>query len=296
MTLYSSEYDKELFLKNLEKVRKIFRNRYDIDVQENKYKLIKGNEVYYYDSEIVKNLMKNNDLIHRFLFSKNLDLKEAYKMFDNMMLWRKLYEVDLCNTWKFKNYDNIKELYPRYWHSYSKQGYPVCIEKPGEVNLNELLKITTIDDMLRLYTFDMEYMVHQEFNNASIKTGRKISKVLSIVDLNNIKVQNINTEFYKYFKQMVQIGQNNYPEITYKIYLVNVTGVFDFVWKFISRWVNERTRKKIIVLKKGNLEPLLEDINPENLPVEYGGRCTTCINNDCEHGSENEINYQKIRK
>jgi len=66
--------------------------------------------------------------------------------------------------------------------------------------------------------------------------------------------------------------QNYYPERLGVNFVVNAPWYVNSVWKIISRWIDERTRKKIHFLGKNYKEALLELIEEEDLPEAYGGK------------------------
>lgn len=58
------------------------------------------------------------------------------------------------------------------------------------------------------------------------------------------------------------------------IMIVNAPSWFCFLWKIIRPMVNERTQKKIKIVKAGKetLECIKEFVDPANIPVCYGGK------------------------
>lgn len=53
-----------------------------------------------------------------------------------------------------------------------------------------------------------------------------------------------------------KILTDNYPEILYKMYLINVSGTFKFMWKGIKLVLPKATQNKIVVLGSGFIKDL----------------------------------------
>lgn len=70
------------------------------------------------------------------------------------------------------------------------------------------------------------------------------------------------------------IGQDRYPETMGKFYIINAPWAFSAVWAVIRPWLDEVTVAKIdIISGKQVKEKLLAQIEPQNLPTEFGGTC-----------------------
>jgi hypothetical protein len=70
------------------------------------------------------------------------------------------------------------------------------------------------------------------------------------------------------------IGQNYYPEMLGKMFMINTSSLFSFVWSIIKGLIDEKTRNKITVLKYDYIKHILEYVDKENLPSSLGGTCT----------------------
>ncbi|RKO94996.1 cellular retinaldehyde-binding/triple function, partial [Caulochytrium protostelioides] len=77
--------------------------------------------------------------------------------------------------------------------------------------------------------------------------------------------------------QISSIGQNYYPEMMGKMFIINVPMLFTAVWAVVKQFLDEVTVSKISILGSGYKSELLKLIDPANLPAQYGGTCT-CAN------------------
>lgn len=70
-----------------------------------------------------------------------------------------------------------------------------------------------------------------------------------------------------------RIGQDRYPEIMGKFYIINAPWAFTAVWSMIKGWLDEVTVNKIDILNTSYKDKLLAQIPVENLPKDFGGSC-----------------------
>ena len=78
--------------------------------------------------------------------------------------------------------------------------------------------------------------------------------------------------------QTASIGQDRYPECMGKFYIINAPWAFSAVWSIIKPWLDEVTVAKIDILGASYKDSLLKQIDEENLPGVFGGKC------DCPGG------------
>ena len=76
------------------------------------------------------------------------------------------------------------------------------------------------------------------------------------------------------FRDALEIDQNAYPEYLGNLFIINAPFVFRGMWSVIKGWVDPKTAKKFIVLGSNYKETLLQYIDEDSLPTEYGGTCT----------------------
>lgn len=103
--------------------------------------------------------------------------------------------------------------------------------------------------------------------------GHPIETSCTILDLKGVGL----TSFYKvknYVMEASSIGQNRYPESMGKFYILNAPWGFKTVWNFIKPWLDEVTVGKIAIHDSVYAEELLKQIPAENLPKEFGGKCS----------------------
>jgi hypothetical protein len=76
-----------------------------------------------------------------------------------------------------------------------------------------------------------------------------------------------------YIMAAAAVGQDRYPEIMGKFYIINAPWAFSAVWTVIRVWLDEVTVNKIDIIGSAYKDKLLAQIPAENLPKEFGGTC-----------------------
>lgn len=75
-------------------------------------------------------------------------------------------------------------------------------------------------------------------------------------------------------KKATDIAQNNHPETSGLIFVVNAPWAFTAVFTMVKGWLDEKTVKKIHVKGSDYKAKLLEFVDEEFLPDFLGGKCT----------------------
>ncbi|KAI9682719.1 MAG: cytosolic factor, phosphatidylinositol/phosphatidylcholine transfer protein [Trizodia sp. TS-e1964] len=217
----------------------------------------------------------------RFLRARKFNVELTKKMFVEAEAWRKNMRgkpVDeLVREFVYVEKPKVFEYYPQYYHKTDKDGRPVYIEKLGKIDLPSLYKITTEDRMLQNLVVEYEKVADPRLPACSRKSGSLLETCCTIMDLSGVGIGKVSS-VYGYVQQASVISQNYYPERLGKLYLINAPWGFSSVFAFVKRFLDPVTVQKIHVLGSGYQAELLGQIDPENLPKEFGGTC------ECEGG------------
>jgi hypothetical protein len=86
----------------------------------------------------------------RFCRARKFVIADVQLMFGNHIEWRKKNTVDtIGETWKFEEEEKVAEIYPQAYHKTDKKGRPVYIERLGTLNVPNLFKVTTEENLFR---------------------------------------------------------------------------------------------------------------------------------------------------
>ncbi|CCK73609.1 Sfh5p NDAI_0G06260 [Naumovozyma dairenensis CBS 421] len=88
-------------------------------------------------------------------------------------------------------------------------------------------------------------------------------------DYKGVSMWKMDPEIKKCTKLTIRTFQNYYPELLYAKYFVNVPKVLSWVYDLVKTFVDERTRRKFVVLNDGTK---LGEYLPECPSLEYGGQ------------------------
>ncbi|CAI5732944.1 unnamed protein product [Hyaloperonospora brassicae] len=230
-----------------------------------------------------------------FLVAENGDTAKATKRYENTLAWRKEVMADSILTMPQTYYDAIKANYTQFLHKHDKLGHPLYFEKIGSINMPQLKKAgVTSDALFKHYLFAMEFMLKyaaHEICPCDACAPSETQKMCIVLDARGIGMRDMGGEAFEFIRRCTGAMQCHYPQRSFKIFIVNVPSWFGMAWKGVKPLLNEATRAKTnIVTESETAAALLEFIDAENLPVEYGGTCS------CSGGCETHSSYQLLQR
>jgi hypothetical protein len=90
-----------------------------------------------------------------------------------------------------------------------------------------------------------------------------------------------------YFNKQTALGKN-YPERMDKIVIINVPAAFGMIWSIVAPMLDRNVRERISIFRGNYYDALVELIEPENIPTQYGGLCR-CGDLGCRFHSPEEV-------
>lgn len=192
------------------------------------------------------------DMLNRVLVARNLHVVEAFRMWQNIVAWRKQYQPDVLSE---------EEAAP-----YLKQG--VISTCGPDVNGRPCIYALN-----RNHNIDAE---HHDRNLRTIvnlleKTTAESSKIADgfiavIIDQEGVGRKNMDTNLFIGKPGLVQVLQEYYPERLGSCYIIHTSWIFRLMWAIISPFLDEKTRKKVHVLPR--TEDLVQHFTLDKLPAE----------------------------
>jgi hypothetical protein len=144
----------------------------------------------------------DDNYLLRFLRARAFNIAKAKAMFEAMLEWRKDIGADtIKETFQFPEREAIKELYPHFHHKTDKMGRPVYIERLGQLQVDELLKTTTMDRMLLYHVKEWETLIDWKIPACSKMAGTCISQTLTILDMKGLVIVSGLLVFSMYFSE-----------------------------------------------------------------------------------------------
>ena len=185
--------------------------------------------------------------------------------------------------------------YTQFLHKHDKLGHPLYFEKIGSINIPQLKRVgVTPDALFKHYLFAMEFMLKyaaHEICPCDACAPSETQKICIVLDARGIGMRDMGGEVFEFIRRCTSAMQCHYPQRSFKIFIVNVPSWFGMAWKGVKPLLNEATRAKTNILTESETAAaLLEFIDAENLPVEYGGTCS------CSGGCETHSSYQLLQR
>ncbi|CAJ1971525.1 unnamed protein product [Sphenostylis stenocarpa] len=190
------------------------------------------------------------ETLARFLKARDGNVVKAHKMLIDCLQWRVENEIDniLATFAKFSTCGNV-------W-----------FHKGGIFALDRSLIIvgvglSTFDQVFDKYYVQSHIQMNEYRDRVIMPTatknhGRYIDTCVKVMDMTGLKLSALNQ--LKLLTAITTIDDLNYPEKTDAYYIVNVPYVFSACWKVVKPLLQERTRKKVHVLKGCGMEELLK--------------------------------------
>lgn len=86
----------------------------------------------------------------------------------------------------FEEYEEVKKCYPHGFHGVDKSGRPLYIERIGLVDLNGLLKVTTVERFLKYHIVEQEKTLNLRYPACSLAAKRHIASTTAILDVKGV--------------------------------------------------------------------------------------------------------------
>lgn len=140
------------------------------------------------------------------------------------------------------------------------------------MDVKALCAITTTERELQYLVLDYERCLTGRFPACSRAFGHPVETYCTIIDLAGVSIFDI-YHVKDYISGVSSIGQNRYPGMMDKFYIINAPWTFSFAWNIVKEFLNEASVSRIQILGSNYQKVLLQQIPSENLPKEFGGEC-----------------------
>lgn len=224
-------------------------------------------------------------VIIRFLRARKMDLKKSCEMYLNYLKWHKENKLEDIWSYEFPEYLQVKKYFPHGFHRTDKLGRPLYLDITGDLNIDQLLKVSTKERLLRYQVRQYEYLMNFIFPACSQAANTHISQSVSIFDLKKHSTKFVSKKILDLTKAISSLCQDYYPETLAAVYIVNSGMMFKIVWTAVKPFLDEKTKKKIFTFGSDYKKKLLELIDERNLPKSLGGSCE-CEPHGCLYSGE----------
>jgi phosphatidylinositol/phosphatidylcholine transfer protein len=221
-------------------------------------------------SDKCNDLKLDDPTLMRFLVARKYEVSAAEKQLRAHIAWRSSVGVSADSVLEClpPKSDIVRKLIPHSFYGYDKEGHPLYIERTGEVDVPLLINLVTDKENLQNHIYGFEHQLRR-MRVQTKKLNKPISSAVQISDLTGFGVRH--AKGLSLLKHFIEIDAANYPETLSKAFVINAPWYYSVMWKIIRPLVDPVTRQKVHVLGSNFKEVLLQHIDADQLPIEYGG-------------------------
>lgn len=128
--------------------------------------------------------------------------------------------------------------------------------------------------MLHYNRFWSEQTMRLRLPACSLVKNRRIDSVVVINDFNGMGMSTFNKASFDMIRSVTKQGSDYCPETLKVSYIINAPMAFTAIYAIVKNFLEEDTRKKMVILGSDYEATLLKNIDSSQLPVFLGGSCT----------------------
>eukprot|EP00897_Mesotaenium_endlicherianum_P006252 jgi/Mesen1/5655/ME000286S04870 len=196
----------------------------------------------------------------------NPQLKATFELVD-CLGWRVKNDVDNILSRPFSE-DKLKKI--RATQLYGMTGF----DKEGRPVLAIRVGLSSMDSSCKLEEYVHSHIQHNEYRDRvllpklSKELGRSVTTCIKVMDMTGLKLSSLAR--MKMQHAVASVDDLNYPEKAEVYYIVNSPSIFSTCWRAISPMLQERTRRKVQVLRGNGRDELLQVMGEDSIPSFIG--------------------------
>ncbi|TKV91642.1 hypothetical protein SEVIR_9G110000v4 [Setaria viridis] len=201
----------------------------------------------------------------RYLEARNWNVAKSKKMLEESLKWRAAYRPEDIRWPDVSVEAETGKMYRANFRD--KEGRTVVIMRPTKENT------TSHDGQIRFLVYVLE--------NAILNLHEGQEKMVWLIDFTGWTMAHATP--IKTARECTSILQNYYPERLATAFLFNPPKVFETFYKAVKYFLDPRSIEKLnfVYLKdEESMKVLYSCIDPEVLPVEFGGRKNVVYNHE----------------
>ncbi|CAL5042019.1 unnamed protein product [Urochloa decumbens] len=199
----------------------------------------------------------------RFLKAREWHVNKAQKMLVESLNWRIQNEIDSILEKPIipvDLYRSIRDTQLVGLSGYSKEGIPVLAVGVGLSTYDKASVNYYVQSHIQINEYRDRFILPM----VTKKYGRPITTCIKVLDMTGLKLSALNQ--MKIVTAISTVDDLNYPEKTETYYIVNAPYIFSACWKVVKPLLQERTRKKVHVLRGCGKDELLKIMDYSSLP------------------------------
>ncbi len=171
----------------------------------------------------------------------------------------------------------------------------------GKMKIKELLDCSGTEIIIKYILKEIEHTWIRRFGDCTEYFNKEgVDQMILIIDLRGITTKDLtNKQINILFNTLLIEIKTFYPELLYKCFIFASMNFESHFTNEIEGLLEKSTIEKISITGESHIPQLLELVDPQKLPKEFGGKCeceATCIYSDKGPwaDTENKINYANL--
>jgi len=212
----------------------------------------------------------------RFLRGYKHSVSQACIAYRAMLATRMQHDVDairrqvLARSLSAEDMPHGAEIYPFYPIQLdcgqSKHGHLVSVDPVGQLRLREVMREVGPEKMFE-FMIGVSELRQIIMDEVSVESGHLVQSV-QVKDLHGLSMSMLkDPKAVSTLQAIISTCTSMYPESLACVYIINAPFFFPMVWTVISRFINERTQRKVRVLGRDYEETLREEISDDVVQV-----------------------------
>lgn len=129
-----------------------------------------------------------------------------------------------------------------------RMGRPLFFDTAGQINPDNIWKVTTEERFFQFMYADYERLLKRRCLAMSHITQTQINEITCIFDLKGFGLTKMSKKIRALLGASLSLSSNNYPESMAMTLIINTPTSFKTIWGFIKGFLDEKQRKKIIMV------------------------------------------------
>jgi hypothetical protein len=206
----------------------------------------------YKDDEWFSDYLDDSTL-WRYLTARDMNIDKARDMFITSTTWKRENKLKQKKQEYLEQKTRWSRIAKRVFYGgvapktvQTKNGGPVAFERLGRIDLGGFYRHE--DEFQAALN---GYMLYLEdcWNAVRAHPGTK-KRALIINDASGLSLSFL--WYVKTFKRIVDVGPSNFPEVTYKVIIVNAPSAVSAIWAVVSAFLPAATKAKVMILGSMN--------------------------------------------
>ena len=217
----------------------------------------------------------------RWLRARNWDIPAATEMYAKAHAWKfdpsgLNLEGKLQDGWVFEKEEEVaRSGWRMYFHKTDKMGRPIFVQDLSNIDATAIFNLVQPEDIIEKFAVVLEEAMRYRYMHSSLAASRTIEDNFMILNVDGLGLSTFWAMKGK-LQQLLGILDNNFPELSGRVQIINAPWVFATIFSYIKGWLPQATREKVDIRGADYLPTLLEFIDRESLPTTMQGSCSDC--------------------